>query len=593
MALTGAPSGEHLIRRAARVAERSHGELLGVHIRGAGTPTEASSRRLDRHRELLADLGGEYHQLVSDDVVVALIRFAHDENATQLVLGSSRRSRWAELTRGSIINRVVRESGDLDVHVMSVQPDREREPDGRRIRRMAPLPLRRRQAGWLVAVAGTGALTVALTAGRGTFGQGTQYLLYQVVVLLAALTGGIAPAVVAAVLSSAALHWFFTPPFHTWSIDDPENALALVVFLIVGVLVGVLVTALARRSADARRGRAEAEALARIATSMIGAADPLPLMLESIRSTLGLEGIAVYKGPERAPVATAGVAPDPVGVRAVEFPGGVLEIRGRLRGDDERMLAAFTAQLTATLERQALREEAERAEALAAVDNLRTAILRAVSHDLRTPLASIKASVTSLLQTDIHWSPDAEREFLCTVDEEADRLDTVIGNLLDASRLEAGAITPANRPVALDEIVSAAFASISGLRSPIDVNIPPELPPVNADPGLLERAVANLVTNADNVTPADATVRVTAGLVVDKVQLRIIDQGPGVPPGQREEMFRPFQRLGDTTTDSGVGLGLAVARGTIDAMGGNLAAEDTPGGGLTMVVTLPIGPDCG
>lgn len=283
----------------------------------------------------------------------------------------------------------------------------------------------------------------------------------------------------------------------------------------------------------------------------------------------------------------------PFGVRSIEFPGGVLEIRGRLRGDDERMLGAFTAQLTATLERQALREDAERAEALAAVDNLRTAILRAVSHDLRTPLASIKASVTSLLQTDIHWSPDAEREFLCTVDEEADRLDTVIGNLLDASRLEAGAITPANRPVALDEIVSAAFSSISGLRSPIDVHIPPELPPVNADPGLLERAVANLITNADNVTPADATVRVTAGLVVDEVQLRIIDRGPGVPPGQREEMFRPFQRLGDTTTDSGVGLGLAVARGTIDAMGGNLAAEDTPGGGLTMVVTLPIGLHCG
>ena len=596
VALTGAPTGDQLIRRAARVAERSRGDLLGVHIRESDGLTEAPTGLLERHRQLLTDLGGEYHELVAEDVVPTLVNFARAQNATQLVLGASQRSRWAELTRGSVINRVLRQSADVDVHVISTRSDDEVEGDSRArrpARSVTPLSLRRRQAGWLIATAGTATLTAVLAAGRGTFGQGSQFLLYQAIVLLAAVTGGTAPAVTAAVLASVALNWYFTPPLYTWTIGDGENVLALVVFITLGLLVGILVTALARRSADARRGRAEAEALARVAAGMIGAEDPLPAMLERIRTTLDLEGLAIHADPDDPPIATAGDPPDAEHDRTISLAEGALRIRGDLTGDDERILGAFTAQLAATLERRALQAEAARADALAAADNLRTAILRAVSHDLRTPLASIKASVTSLLQGDVRWTPEAQREFLCTIDEEVDRLDTVIGNLLDASRLEAGAIKPATRLVALDDVVPAALATISGLRSPVEVDISPELPLVVADPGLLERAIANLIANADDVTPPTATIRVAASQLGTDVQLRIVDRGPGVPVAERERMFQPFQRLGDTSAGTGVGLGLAVARGIIDAMGGTLTLEDTPGGGLTMVIALTTGSDGG
>jgi two-component system sensor histidine kinase KdpD len=588
VAVTGAPSGDHLIRRAARMAERSRGDLLGIHIRAGDGRAGPPSRLLEPHRQLLADLGGEYHELVADDVVAALVDFAHDENATQLVLGTSRRSRLEELRRGSVINQVIRRAGDLDVHVISAtdDPTTASTPSApARARPALSLSVRRRQLGWLLAVGGTGALTALLASTRGTFDQGSQLLLFQAVVLLSAAAGGAAPALTAAVLASAALNWYFTPPQYTWTVDDPENLLALVLFAVVGALVGLLVTAFARRSAAADRAQAEAEALARIAASIATSADPIRPMLERIRRTLDLQGLAVTTD---AGEVVAAVGELPAGsTRRIDLVGGRVEIAGELADGDRRILDALIAQLATVLDRRALRDEAERADALAAADVLRTAILRAVSHDLRSPLASIKASVSSLLQEDMRWSAEAEAEFLATIDEEVDRLDTVIGNLLDASRLEAGVIRPATRAVALEEVVPAALASISGLDTPVEVEISPDLPLVRADPGLLERAVANLVANAAAVTERGGSVRVAASRHGGVVQLRVVDRGPGVPADQREQMFQPFQRLGDTAAGSGVGLGLAVSRGIVDALGGSLEVEDTPGGGLTMVIDLP------
>jgi two-component system sensor histidine kinase KdpD len=273
------------------------------------------------------------------------------------------------------------------------------------------------------------------------------------------------------------------------------------------------------------------------------------------------------------------------------LPDGVLAVRGVVTPDDRQVLEAFAAQVATALERRRLRSEADRATALAEADKLRTALLRAVSHDLRTPLASIKAAVTSLLQRDVEWSADEEREFLTAIDVETDRLNTVIGNLLDAGRLEAGAITPASRPVAVDDIVPAALASISGLQTPIEIAVPPTLPLVRADAGLLERAIANVVANAARAAPDGSCVRIAAATRGGDLQLRIIDHGPGVPAEQRDRIFEPFQRLGDTPAGEGVGLGLSVARGVLQAMGGSLTAEDTPGGGFTAVITLPVHDD--
>jgi two-component system sensor histidine kinase KdpD len=268
--------------------------------------------------------------------------------------------------------------------------------------------------------------------------------------------------------------------------------------------------------------------------------------------------------------------------------GLVLALAGPgLAAEDRRVLNAFAANLAAALDRRRLHAQAAEATALAEANELRSALLQAVSHDLRTPLASIKASVSSLRQRDLAWTPEESTEFLATIEDETDRLTNLVGNLLDMSRVHANAVTPALRPTSLDEVVPAAVDSLGPRAKTIEIDVPDDVPAVDADPALLERVVANLVDNA--LTHAgDAPVHVEAGSIGDRVLLRVVDRGPGIPPADRERVFHPFQRLDDTgrRRGTGVGLGLAVARGFIQAMGGELTIEDTPGGGTTMVVEL-------
>jgi two-component system sensor histidine kinase KdpD len=264
----------------------------------------------------------------------------------------------------------------------------------------------------------------------------------------------------------------------------------------------------------------------------------------------------------------------------------VLVLSGETLGDDDReVLKAFAAQVAIAVQQRELRADAERAEGLAEANELRTALLAAVSHDLRTPLSSIKASVTSLLQRDVDFTPGATRELLETIDEGTDRLNHLVGNLLDMSRLQTGALQLMMRDVGLDEVLPVAIAGLTQADR-VDVDVDETLPRVRADAALLERAIANVVENAIAWSPASARVRIEACAAQHRVELQIVDRGPGIPSGRREDVFRPFQRLGDRSNGSGVGLGLAVARGFVEAMGGRIVVEDTPGGGVTMVISL-------
>ncbi len=504
VAVTGAPSGEQLIRRAARMATRTRGDLLCVHVHPTDGLAVGPSALLDQHRELLEGLGGEYHEMTGVDVATALIDFARRENATQLVLGASARSRWAEVVRGSVINDVLRQAQGIDVHVIGVQRDGDDRSSlgAPRRRRLPAVSPRRQRSGWLVVALGLPLLTLILANLRGTFGLSSDLLLYLLLVVVASAVGGVGPATAAAIGGFLCANWFFTPPFHQLAIAHGENALALAVFLVVGALVSFLVLQATARSAETLRSRAEVEALHEA----------------SLR------------------------------------------------------------------ERQAAEERATEALLLARADELRVSLLRAVSHDLRTPLASIKASVTSLLQHDVDWTEEATQEFLDTIDEESDRLNDLVGNLLDMSRLQSGALRFTNRPVGYEEVLPAALASLSGPTDTVEIRLDETLPRVQADPALLERVVANLAANAIAASGPDARVRVEAGAVSGRVDLRIVDQGPGIPVAERIRLFEPFQRLGDG--GGGVGLGLAVAKGFVEAMGGELTVEDTPGGGVTMVVGL-------
>lgn len=597
VAITGAPGGEDVIRRAARMAMRARGDLLGVHVRPADGLATGPADRLVDLRRLLGELGGEYHEVAGADVADALLRFARRENATQLVLGASHRSRLTELARGSVINAVIRSSGPIDVHVISTEHLREGpgEPFTRRPRTVV-LSRRRQIAGWVVALAGPPALTAVLATMRDTVRLPSDLLLYLLLVVIVAAVGGIRPAVVAAVGGFLLANWYFTPPIHTFTIADAENVLALGIFLVVGGVVSLLVSVAGRRAAEAARARAEAETLAALGGTLVASDDPLPALVGRLRDAFGLGALAVLEPDDSGWVQLA-AAGEPVPSRP-EDADVVLSIgRARLVGvgvgaalgpDDLDVLRSFASQVSLALERRDLRAEAATAESLAEANELRTALLAAVSHDLRTPLASIKASVTSLLQRDVTWTPDATHELLTTIDEETDRLDTLVGNLLDMSRLQTGALQLVLRDVGLEEVVPRALATAPQRPVSVLVEVPETLPRVRADAALLERAVANLVDNARLWSSPGTSVRVVAGAVGDRVDLRVVDHGPGIRPAQREAVFQPFQRLGDNATNgTGVGLGLAVARGFVHAMGGELVVDDTPGGGTTMIVSLP------
>jgi two-component system, OmpR family, sensor histidine kinase KdpD len=598
VAITGAPGTEALIRRAARMAQRSHGELLGVHVRndeglvGGGRP-----QAVERHRQLLADLGGEYHEVVASDIAAALAELARVENCTQLVLGASRRSRWAELMRGSVINRVIRLSGPIDLHVISQSEDaassHRLRVRGRFFRRGSALDPRRRLAGLALAAVGLPLLTFWLSHLRDELTLASVLLLFLLVVVATAAIGGPLLAIATAVVAFLCANYYFIAPLHRWTIEAHENLLALIVFLVVAVVVSGFVDAAARRARDAARARADAETLARLAAH-VQHDDPLADLIVFVRSSFGLDGASVLarSGETWRVEAAAGPTP-PASPEAAQLTLPLGEdvvlalVGGRLTGADRQVLNAFAAQLTAARDRARLSEAAAQATELTQANELRTALLQAVSHDLRTPLASIKASASSLRQPDIQWSPQDEAEFLATIEEETDRLTALVSNLLDMSRLQAGVLQPTLGPVNLEEVVPAAIASLGERAYGVIVDVAETLDPVRADAALLERVVANLVENAMRWSPVDRPARVTAGRVHDRIDLRIIDHGPGINPADREQVFQPFQRLGDRG-GTGVGLGLAVARGFVRAMDGELIIEDTPEGGTTAVVSLGV-----
>jgi two-component system sensor histidine kinase KdpD len=269
----------------------------------------------------------------------------------------------------------------------------------------------------------------------------------------------------------------------------------------------------------------------------------------------------------------------------------VLALHGpAVSASDRKVLGAFAAYAGVALEQQRLAAEAEAARPIAEADRMRTALLAAVSHDLRTPLASAKAAVTSLRSPDIRWTDEDRDELLATADESLDRLTHLVDNLLDMSRLQAGALAVFPRPAGLEEIVARALDDLGPPGQQVVVDISDSLPEVRVDPAILERVIVNLTTNALRYSPAGQPPLLTASALGDRVELRVADRGPGIPEPERDRVFVPFQRLGDTDNTTGVGLGLALSRGLTEAMGGTLEPEETPGGGLTMVLSLPAAP---
>jgi two-component system sensor histidine kinase KdpD len=587
VALSGGPEGETLLRRGARIASRFAGGLmLGVLVTRADGLTTAPLNQVAELRRLTAELGGEFHTVSGDDAVEAVLTFARGVNATQILVGASRRTPWQRTLSHTMAERIIAAAGDIDVHVVT----HARAGKGFRRRRRRGLSRRRVVAGLGSAVLLPPVLAAVLLADPFTSDLPLDIPIFLLATVLVAVIGGVVPAVVAAVFASLLLNWFFVPPVGTLTVADPHNTIALVVFVLVGVVVALIVHRNARRSEEAQVAQRESAALAELSHSLLGATDQLPLLLERAVDMFGVRAAAILsRPPVGQPVVVASFGPfDPVAPADHEDADGTHELELQPQGlaaDKRRLFAAFAAHAGAILQRQELRRSATSAVALARENEARTALLSAVSHDLRTPLAGIKAAIGSLRSTDVAWSPEDEEELKAAIEESADRLEALVGNLLDMSRLQTGSVVAHPSPTDLGEVIPATVAVLSQPER-VSWQIDPDARTAVADAGLLDRVLANVIENALRYQPAGRPTSVRASRVADRVEIRITDHGPGVPEEELERIFQPFQRRGDAPAGNGLGLGLAVARGLTEAMGGRLEAEPTPGGGLTMVISL-------
>ncbi len=601
VAVTGGPESPVLIRRARRIASRSSAELLVVHVvRGDGL-AERGSADFGALRSLAADIGAGVYSVVGDDVPQTLLEFARAMNATQLVLGTSRRPRWRRVFDEGVGAAVVRDSGRIDVHMVTHEKAAARNRLDIRDTRF------HRPGSWILAVVAPFALTGLLALLDPYLGFASQTALFFVVILAVAMLGGVVPAALSAVLSGVLLNYFFAPPRFTFTIAEPDNVITIAVMLIIAIAVAALVDSATVRRRQAQRAGRDAELLALFSSAVLDGAGVAGL-LERVCETYQQTAVAVARRDDRSGSVAESVGQDPPRSAAeadTVCPAAGGEYQLLLRGPevgaaDQRVLAAVASQVAAAVERDRLEAEAAEADELARTDELRRALLTAVSHDLRTPLAAAKAAASSLRSTEVTFSEEDTEELLATVEESIDQLSGLVGNLLDSSRLAAGVVRPQRRRTYLPEVIHRAGAAVARWEPGApELSIEIACDWASTDAGLLERALANLIDNA--LRHGGGGVELRTDLVAGEgesddswCRIRVVDHGPGIPAGERSRVFTPFHQYGDQhRQSSGVGLGLSVASGFVSAVGGTLTAEQTPGGGTTMVVLLPAVEDSG
>jgi two-component system, OmpR family, sensor histidine kinase KdpD len=526
-------------------------------------------------------------------VSCALLDFARETNATQLVLGSSRRSRWASMFSEGIGAATIKNSGKIDVHMVT------HEQANRGLPFVTLSPPARKVMSWVASLTVPWAL-LAITQRwlDPMLDIGGETAIFFAGVIGVALFGGVAPAVLSGLLSGALLVYFLADPRNSFAVDSMSNAVTIVILLGVAMAIAVLVDAAASRAREARRATQEGELLALFASSVLRGAD-LATLLERVREAYSQRAVCMVRdvGGGFEPIASVGKDPcatvdsADTAVKVGDEEFWMLMSGRALTGRDRRVLSVVATQAAGLVKRDELAEEAGKVQSLAEADELRRLLLSALGHDLRTPLTAAKAAVSSLRAEDVWFSPEDTSELLATVEESIDQLTALVANLLDSSRLAAGVIRPHLTEVYLEEVVQRALVGISGRstlfeRGSLDrVKVEVGGTVAMADPGLLERVLSNVIDNALHYAP-QSMVRINAGQVGTRVLINIVDEGPGVSKGAAETMFQPFQRLGDFDSTTGLGLGLSVAKGFVEAMDGTIMATDTPGGGLTILVDL-------
>ncbi|PST48650.1 histidine kinase [Bifidobacterium callitrichos] len=610
VALSGGPEGEQLLRRGARVARASGGgDLIAVHVTPEDGLAGSNPALLIKQRELVEKLGGTYHQIVGEDIADALLDYARANNATQVIVGVSRRgflARW--FGRPSTPNGIIEKSGDIDVHIVT-HTFANRGLAGLRIpsRRHSPIALGRLVAGLVFALVSVAAAAWMLGTFSSTDFAQRDALILQLPVVIAAVIGGFIPATVSAILSGLVLDFLYTEPIGTFHVMHASDVATIILYVVVGMIVSAVVDRADSHTRQAQRASAESEILASVAGSVLRSDDPLEAIVHRTREAFGFSCVRVVQdGHVIISDGEPGASPDAVdgegGQRnaagdaiAVEEPetisrdehGPALKLYGRsIEASDQRMLMAILSQIETVIEHNDLERKAQEVGPLAQAEKVRTGLLNAVSHDLRRPLASATAAVSGLQRMGDTMDKRDRSELLSVAANGLNQLTKLVTDLLDVSRIREGALPLSLVATDVGEEIIPLFDELGIGPWTVDLDIAPDLPLVVADPPLLRRALSNVVVNALRFTPKDKRVRIAASAFNGVVEIRVADQGPGVPDDRKNDIFLPFHRLGDTDNSTGLGLGMALSKGFVESMGGSITPEDTPGGGLTIVITL-------
>jgi len=585
--ITGTVTDADLLRRAARIASRTGAELFAVHVVKADeirhVPTDTSIAR-----ELVEEFEGKFQEVVDDDTAAALVAFARSERGTQIVLGASRPRPFWRPANG-VVEKVLRQAQDLDVHIISVGG--ERPPHVHRPRQIERVTWTRKIVAMIITLLLMPLLTVVMSQIRSSLSLSTVLLVYLVAILGLTTWAGAFVGVLGAVVASGLENYYFVKPFHTLVVARPDDIVALVAFLVFAVAASVIVNRFAQRSHEADRARAEAQILAGAAASVATSHEDLQPMLESLRAVFAATSVALMVQRDGVWVSdlVSGLPIDDLDAGSnfdIDDEHRLYVNGATLNDQDNQLVSAFARRMAAGLRSQIIARDATQLQEIAEAESLRLALFRTASKELLGPLEKVQANLALLTGSHERRSLDERNAVLSGVDAQVRQLKRLVVNLIDAGRLEAGEVSVHPESVQIDAVVTSALAHVDTRGRTVDCDVASDLPPVITDSVLVQRVIANIVSNACRFGPVDQPVTVKAGVVGDFVELLVGDRGPGMPTALREAVLAPFDRLSGDQLNAG--LNLTVASGFTQLLGGRLLFEDTPGGGLTVAVELPV-----
>ena len=625
--VSGSPYSEKLIRATYRLAEELKAQWSTVYIEtpGSGRHVRENRERIWRDLRLAEGLGAQVATVTAINVTDAVVEYAARHNITKIVMGKPNKPRWREILNPPVVDQIIRRSGAVDVVIVSFDQGDPTKAAGAPKRRR-PLELR----GYAVSVALITAATLLCELLRPYLEPTNMVMFYLLAVVIASVRLGRKPAIASAFLGVLAFDFFFVPPRMTFVVADSQYLMTFLGLFVVGVVISTLVARSKERAEVMRAREVQTASLYYLSRDLAASVDisaVLTAVVRNVEDALNAQVVILLPEGERLDIlaASEGVLLDikeqavadwafrnnhPAGratdtlVSAdliylpLQTPATVLGVMGiRLESlheyhsqENRRLLDAFATQAAMAIERIQFSRQAEQAQILQARENLERALLNSISHDLRSPLSTVTGVLTSLKEEGEHLGDHARRELLETACSEAERLNRFVGNLLDMTRIEAGAVKLNLEPYDVQELVGCALAILErqGDTRKISFQMPPEMPLIPIDLVLMTQVLVNLLENSLKYSPPGCPIEIIATTDRSWLLLEVSDRGPGVPEHDLKRVFDKFYRIPIPEGAGGTGLGLSICKGIVEAHGGRIAAENRAGGGLSIMIRLPL-----